>query len=239
MTTTHEPQQFIIGDTWEIEVACHDGDNNVLSLTDVTEITWTLEQADGTIALTLTKTGGDISVSEEDGPNGICLVTVPSGQTAALAPNSYYDSLRVAFGNVVSFQVQGRIDATTTIDAPAIMEFRTRFEELSEIEYGVLQLYIRDATALVEREGVFSGDEKTTATVYLAAHLLQMRTNAAKAFAAGGAPAGPIRVMRIEDRMVAYGTTTSATALKGLAQTIYGQTYLSLRRQYPTFLKRV
>jgi hypothetical protein len=74
--------------------------------------------------------------------------------------------------------------------------------------------------------------------VYLAAHMLKMRLNAQKDYTSG-VSTGVVRSISVQDRSVTYDTGSQSAVTKvGLAQTFYGQEYLTMLRRHPVFLLR-
>jgi len=105
----HDPLQFFAGDSWEIQFDCNDIDNQPLDLTGVLAIEWTLGTVDGSSVI-MTKTLGDAITVLSPPAEGRCLLIVPAGDTAGLAPGYYRDQLRVTYGDgLVSTQTSGRV----------------------------------------------------------------------------------------------------------------------------------
>jgi hypothetical protein len=111
--TIHAPQQFYVGDTWEITALCTDGDGNPLDLS-AAAITWKLKSvADNSIKLTLTVGSGIALIENTSGDLvlGQCIITVTPAQSAPLAPGYYRDELTAVVGNKTLTQFKGRIEA--------------------------------------------------------------------------------------------------------------------------------
>jgi hypothetical protein len=111
--TIHPPQQFYLGDTWEISALCTDGDGNLLDLS-AAAITWKLQDvADNAIKLTLTIGAGIALVENTSGDLvlGQCQIEVTPEQSGPLAPGYYRDELTVVVGNRTLTQFKGRIEA--------------------------------------------------------------------------------------------------------------------------------
>lgn len=108
MTTVHTPLQFYRGDTWELDVTCHDGNGVVLNLTGAT-LEWQLHTAAGVLVTTKT-IGNGISVAAPT--SGVCVISMEASESGSLAPGYYFDQLRVTLANGdVSTQAVGRIEA--------------------------------------------------------------------------------------------------------------------------------
>jgi|SRR5882672_6472413 len=116
MTTVHDPQDFNVGDTWELEFTCHDSLGNILALADAA-IEWKLDDTTGEInILTKTVENGGVVLNVQDGSDGVCLVTVLPEESEDIEPGFYQDQLRVVLpGGFVSTQTKGRIDVKATI----------------------------------------------------------------------------------------------------------------------------
>lgn len=110
--TVHPPQQFYIGDTWEIACACADGDGAAIDLSAAT-VTWVLcdstranvyELAVGDGIQLLENTSGELIT-------GRLVVELSSARSGTLTPGvSYYDELTVVTGGKTLTQFRGRID---------------------------------------------------------------------------------------------------------------------------------
>lgn len=111
--TIHPPQQFYVGDSWEISALCTDGDGDPLDLS-AAQITWKLKSvADNSIKLTLTVGNGIALIENTSGDLvlGQCIVTVTPAQSGPLAPGYYRDELTVVAGARTLTQFKGRIEA--------------------------------------------------------------------------------------------------------------------------------
>jgi hypothetical protein len=121
------------------------------------------------------------------------------------------------------------------------------FPEFDDTPDGTVALYIDEATAVVQLQSTLSvSAHASTAILYYAAHLIQMRKRAAILASSGGAETlGQIKSVSVEDRTVTFATSTSnksnagvSTSSSGLGSTIYGQRYLAYMRMYPQFILR-
>lgn len=117
VTKIHDPFSFTLGDTWEIQLSCHDADGAALDLSSA-EIEWRLDNVDAngspfeTVAL---KTAG-AGISVIDAINGLCLVTLEPEETIALPAGYYLDQWRVVTADGrKSTQARGRIDAVAPL----------------------------------------------------------------------------------------------------------------------------
>jgi hypothetical protein len=117
--TTHAPQQFYSGDTWEIHASCSDGDGNLIDL-EFAALTWRLADQAGAVLLTLTVGDGIALVESTSGDlvKGVCLITVTPTQSAEIEPGFYSDSLVVETGGKVLTQFSGRIEVLAPVGTP-------------------------------------------------------------------------------------------------------------------------
>jgi hypothetical protein len=88
-TNVHEPLTFTVGDDAWISINCTDAADHALDLT-TSSVEWQLKDADGTIAVQLTKAEGDIAVDA-----GVCAIWLHAATTALLAAGFYQDRLRI------------------------------------------------------------------------------------------------------------------------------------------------
>jgi len=94
---THDPFNFVAGDTWQIEDCLKDINGVPLDLTDVA-IGWCLDSLDGSQTLISLTLGNGISIDEPESA-AVITVTVPATATATLPPGNYTDWLRVKFSD--------------------------------------------------------------------------------------------------------------------------------------------
>lgn len=112
MTTIHDPEDRICGDTWEFVGLLEDADGVPLVLTGAS-ISWRLDSVDGTTNFLHLTLGSGIAVV--DAPTAEILVTASAGQTGGLAPGNYKDSLRVTLADGTVFtEWQGFIRAAAS-----------------------------------------------------------------------------------------------------------------------------
>lgn len=109
MAQLHELLAFYVGDTWDIDFACFYRDGTPFNLGNGAAAEWTLKDATGNTIFDLTIGNGGIAVV--DGPNGKCLISLSTAQTAPLVPGRYSDRLRCTDpSGLVSTQALGSID---------------------------------------------------------------------------------------------------------------------------------
>jgi hypothetical protein len=95
-TITHDPIDFVCGDTWKITLPDVASDGAPLDLNGAT-VAWRLDSIDGSknfLSLENDTNGGIQTFLDTNG-HGDILVTVPKAETLTLAPGSYVDWLRV------------------------------------------------------------------------------------------------------------------------------------------------
>jgi hypothetical protein len=98
MTTTHDPINFICGDTWQLTGPLQDASGNALNLTGAT-ITWKLDGQDGLANLLTLDNAGSGGVSVVNPSTATILVNVSKVQSAALQAGTYKDWLRVTLAD--------------------------------------------------------------------------------------------------------------------------------------------
>lgn len=90
MTATHAPFTFYAGNTWVIDAAMHDAAGGPLDLTGAV-VEWRLF-LHGTKMASLTGSNGIVIT---DAAKGLCRITFPAAQSAALGVGNYTDEVRV------------------------------------------------------------------------------------------------------------------------------------------------
>ena len=115
MPLAHDPWIFYTGDTWLIEVQLCDEDGVPLDLTAATQIEWKLNDEDGVINRLSFSLGNGITVIDPLG--GLCLVNVPSVDSAGLTPAIYLDQTRLFIAGTISVQSFGVITARRPLTA--------------------------------------------------------------------------------------------------------------------------
>jgi hypothetical protein len=232
------------GEPWLIEFHAHEADGTTaMPLTSGAEVEFRISDIDGNALLTRT-VGDGITITNEI--NGIAQVsvTVAEQETSGITRDTmcFYE-VRVIKAGLTSIQAEGRLKIESSLYASPpselLLQFRARFPEFQE-EDDVVELYIRDAASVVDRYDFWTDADQPIATVYLAAHFLQMRLNAQTAHESAGVETGPVRMIRVEDRTVSYDVSKNASTAgkSGLSQTFYGQYYLSMLRRYTRWLLR-
>jgi hypothetical protein len=96
VTTTHDPLDFICGDSWPLAGPLEDADCNPLVLVGAS-ISWRLDSIDGLTNYLALSVGSGIQIVSNT--TAMILVTVSAAQTANLAPGNYKDSLRVTLAD--------------------------------------------------------------------------------------------------------------------------------------------
>lgn len=235
------------GENWKITFAAHYADNTTmpLSLSLGDEVEFRITDSSGVEKLTQT-VGNGIEITDE--PGGLAEIVVTAEEQGAsgieiTSEEAYFYAIRVIKDEEVYEQAEGRLEVSHSLFAktvdPLALEFHLRFPEFTEDD-GVISLYLRDAASTVADAGVsWSEADRALATVYLAAHLLQMRMNAKTQHEAGGLETGAVRMIRVEDRTVSYGDPLAGMAKAGsFGSSYYGQNYMSLLRKYPVWKLR-
>lgn len=117
MAAVHAPCAFYRGDTWDIDGLLFYADGTPFNLHAGAAVQWTLEDAQGNVALALTIGNGGIVVV--DAGNGKCLITVTPLQSAAIAAGKYTDQLRATDPTgFVSTQWVGTIEVRSNFFVP-------------------------------------------------------------------------------------------------------------------------
>lgn len=118
----HPPQQFVAGDTWQIQCVCLNADGTYMEMAGA-YVLWVLNDSTGQVQNFITATidnGGIIvpPLNPEDDPNGICYVVVTPSQSAQLAAGYYMDQLTVITSDGITSTVfQGRIQVISRLPA--------------------------------------------------------------------------------------------------------------------------
>lgn len=233
-------------ENWVIDFTAHNRDGSVMTLLSGADIEFRVANLAGEIIMEKSVADGVEIINPSAGTAKISISVddqIHAGLTAGSV--SVYE-IRVTNGSDISIQAEGRLKISQSLFAetiePLILEFEMRFPEFAAtIDDQLASLYIQDAIRIVDGDGTFTTDDRPSAIVYLAAHLLMMRKIAGSQFQTGGAQTGAVRAIRVEDRSVVFDTGSQAqqAALRtGLNQTAYGQRYLSMLRRNPRFILR-
>jgi hypothetical protein len=108
VTQIHRPQDFKVGDTWEIQGNLAYADGTPFDLGPGCNLQWAIQNSAGAITLEL-ELGNGITIL--DPVNGICLITVTPTQSAAIPVGSYTDQLQATDPTgYVSTQWEGPIN---------------------------------------------------------------------------------------------------------------------------------
>ncbi len=231
------------GEPWKITFNAHESDGTTpMPLLSGADVEFVIVDEDGEVKYQAS-VGYGITIKDDDGGVAEIAVTVADQEHNGISSSgSYFYSIRTITDRT-SEQVQGRLKVEHSLFAAPIsaqaIEFHLRFPEFTEDD-GVVSLYLRDATAIVDSADVgWSDADRAMAILYYAAHLLQMRYIAAQSRTTGGGETGPVLSIRVEDRSVSYGDPRQGAALKsGLSESYYGKQYLMLRRRYADWLTR-
>jgi hypothetical protein len=114
MAVLHDQWVFYVGDVWPIIGTMHNADGSVMDLTGAT-VQWRMVNAAGDVELDYA-VGTGIVVT--DAPNGVITITVPTADSADIAPGEYKDSCRVTVGGVPTTQSIGSITVRPSLFAP-------------------------------------------------------------------------------------------------------------------------
>lgn len=245
--TTQRNISFHEGQNWKIDFTAYKSDGTVLPLvsgTDVRFILSSLSPLGDEVVKVLDYTTADF-IEITDGPSGKAAINIPvSEQTdnGITANNIYYYEIS-AYNGTWLVQAEGRLSVerslSSTLVNPLLLQFQLRFPEFTEDD-NVLLIYLADAARVVA-DANFQEKDQATATVYLAAHLLQMRKIAIQRSESGGVETGEIKSISVEDRTVTFATgstSNNSQAKTGINQTPYGQQYLAMLRRVPQFIMR-
>lgn len=230
---------FHEAENWVILFSAHDADDAALPLTSGAEIEFRISDETGEV-VTLS-TGEGITITDElQGLAEITLTVEQRSLVGIVAGTPYFYEIRVITDNEeASIQAEGQIRIAHSLFAATVnallMNFRTRFPDFTEDD-ATVSVFLDDAARVVDGDDSWVAADRPIATVYLAAHLLQMRKLAAYQYAGGGA--GEVRSIKVEDRMVSFASASASSIRSGLSQTVYGQQYLSMLRRNTIFIKR-
>lgn len=108
----HAPERFQVGDTWNIVGILAYADGTPFNLGAGASISWGLQNAAGTLVLSLSVGSG---ITIVDPVNGICLITVTPLESTGIGAGSFVDQLRaVDPASYVSTQWMGPVIAYPT-----------------------------------------------------------------------------------------------------------------------------
>lgn len=238
--TTRQDLTFHQGEPWRIKFAAKDADGDPIPLESGVEVEFRVSDWNGPL-MTLT-VGDGINITDVAG--GLADITVSLEAQEAVhidSGNMYAYEIHVTTNEFVSVQSEGMLLVSSSLfyetDNPTLRNFKLRFPEFTENDT-ILNLYINDATSIVDETDEWPADRRTAAIVLLAAHFVKMRKDAYDQYSSSVAT-GAVRAIRIEDRSVIYDTSTQGMSTRiGLMATMYGQQYLSLSRHNTRFLMR-
>ncbi len=245
---------FIEAQPWQIVFSAHDEDGAILPLTSGAEVELRINGLIGSDVVNLLTIGMDNGAAITDAEDGIAEFTITTeAQAAATVPITsdgiYFYEVRVALAGIWERQAEGRLFVDNSLFAAPVnillQQFRARFPEFDDTPDGLVSMYIEDASAIVRlHDTLFASESGPLATLYYAAHLIQMRQRAASLASVGGIDTtGEVKSISVEDRTINFATSTSTrtstqSSTSGLGSTIYGQRYLSFLLMYPRFIQR-
>jgi hypothetical protein len=241
------------GETWNIEFTAHKADGSVLPLVSGAEVLFRIEGiVDDTAQTILTMHVGD-GILITDDLNGAATIQVTTDQQEAADLTSgglYYYEIQTIVDDSLSVQAEGRLTIERSLFSqavdPLLMAFQAHFPEFTEDD-STIQIYLKEAKSFVDTSGNvdWSADDSATATIYLAAHFLQMKKLASLLSDTGGIELGQVKSITVEDRTVSFATPSTSNRGSGnsasqlsLSNTVYGQRFLALLRNRPRFLMR-
>jgi Protein of unknown function (DUF4054) len=226
------------GENWKITFAAHYADGNTMPLGSGSDVQFRIADSEGTVRIDL-DVGNGVAVIDEEG--GIAEITVTADDqehSQITAADLLFYEIRVTKDNENYPQAEGRLTVSRSLFAdavdPLLLQFRARFSEFTEDD-NVLSLYLSDATRAIDKLKIFDTSDHPLAVMLLAAHMVQMRYNAAQSRAG---ETGPISSIRVEDRSVSYSDANAGMSKIGLNASYYGKQYLALLRSYPQWTLR-
>jgi hypothetical protein len=244
---TQKDLKYSARDNWLIVINAHDADGAVLPLLSGSEVWFRLSDEDG---VKIVKSVGDgFEITDDEGGVAQIFISLADQAEAGLSYDKVYVyEIRTIVDLDESVQAEGqfRIEHslfTTPAAGSLLIEFQTRFPEFTEDD-STIALYIADASRVIADDGNWLVQDIPSATVYLAAHYLQLRRMAAAALATGNLMlAGPVRTITVEGRSIGFGNTNSNSGSSGnstisLGKTQYGMRYLAMKRRNPVFIRR-
>jgi hypothetical protein len=250
---TTQDLSFHEGENWKIDFTAHDETGAIMPLVSGPVVDFRISGLiDGEVVNLLTATLGD-GVTITDAALGKAFILITVAKQAELLLDSkgiYYYEIKVSHGDLESIQAEGRFHVERSLFSqsvdPLLIQFQLRFPELI-FDDNLISVYIQDAKRVVDADDSWQIADRDIATVYLAAHLLQMRKIAAQRASSTSSTivdAGPIKTITAADRTVTFATnSTSIKAAQsvqktGINQTVYGEMYLSMLRRNVIFIKR-
>lgn len=246
---------FIEAQPWQISFSAHDEDGAILPLTSGAEVELRVNgliEGAVTNLLTIGMDNGAVITDPEEGIAEFTVTTVAQEATVPpmISDGIYFYEVRVAVAGVWERQAEGRLYLDDSLFASPInaflQQFRARFPEFDETQDGVVAMYIEEAASIVRLHDTLAASTSATiATLYYAAHLIQMRKRAASLASTGGVDTtGAVKSLSVEDRTVTFETSgsqktsTQSSSANGLGSTIYGRRYLEFLLMYPRFIQR-
>lgn len=100
MPTTHDPIDFVCGDTWALNGLLQDANGAALNLIGAT-MTWKIDNVLGGSNILTLSLGAGITVT--DVPTASILVKATPVQTLAIPPGTYQDWLRITLADGTVF----------------------------------------------------------------------------------------------------------------------------------------
>lgn len=235
---------------WKITFTAHNADDSIMALDGSTEVEFIVSDEDDVDLFIKSTSNGGVVIT--DGPAGEAEIDISELEQSTYhlsSADNYFYEIRVITAQEYSPQAQGRFIVESSLFAATtnalLHQFRVRFPEFTQSDAIVL-IYLADAAAVVDGDESWPTELRDRAVLYLAAHLILMRKNAASQYTAGGtastAGTGAVRSIRVEDRSVVFDAPSQqqqqAALRAGLNQTAYGQEYLSMLRRNPRWIRR-
>jgi hypothetical protein len=224
--TVHE------GQPWTITFRAHEADGStIMTLPSGSVVDFRISGVDGPL---LDKTIGDgiVITSEAQGTAEI-EISVNDQVAAELSVGQALSyEIRVVKNGVESIQAEGVLSLEASLFStlspstsnPLMAAFRSRFPEITDSDQAV-NFALEDAALVVAENTAIAANRVQLATLFLAAHYMQLAKNASTSYASGSTD---VRAVRVEDRMVSFAQGSSRSSKVGFEQTLYGQRYLAL-----------
>lgn len=240
---------FHEGENWKIDFTAHDENGDALPLLSGAIVRFLLKtlNADKDLVVDLLDYSTDDNIDITNGAAGEASIYITIAEQTAKEINAngiYFYEISVIKDSDPIVQAEGRLNVERSLASseinPLLFQFQLRFPELT-MDDNVILIYLADAKRVVDADDSWQDADRTTAIVYLAAHLVQLRKLAAQKAESGGVDTGEVKSISVGDRTVTFatGTTTKTTSSKtGLNATPYGIEYLAMLRRNPVFLKR-
>lgn len=235
-------------ENWRIQISVHNEDDEVIPLESGSNVIFRLSgPVDGEVVDFLTlDVGNGVTITDADqGLAEIMILIDDQTENEITHSGIYYYEIKAIAQNVEYPQVEGKFFVERSLFSgatdPLFMEFQVRFPEITEND-ATIALFLKDAKRIVDGNASWSVEDRSIATVYLAAHLMLVRKSAQSSYESGNVATGAVKSISVEDRTVTFDTSSSSqsaqTSRYGLGQTGYGQQYLSMLRRLPQFILR-